>query len=265
MWKGLDDGKVHRGREVPGGLHPRFLFVLPKRKRAVHGPKEKTLGAKPCTYCARFGRDGVLRIGPAGIGGPVVPAPSPGGRRAAFPHNDCGARTGWASNQPASLSAAARLPLDGGRGGGPIWNRPLRQTGKSGVGCTGAARSEAERAERGADQIRPPSRSSTAPSVRPQGLSTAGKRRRVGGAIDARRTDSPDPRASANKPRRGRFSPRRFSFVKTKENGCIPRGESAVSSRAAGEKRRGGDAVAAPIVRGNSIGNAPVIWGSPPW
>ena len=32
------------GREVPGGLHPPFSFVLSKRKRAVHGPKENTLG-----------------------------------------------------------------------------------------------------------------------------------------------------------------------------------------------------------------------------
>ena len=43
-------------------------------------------------------------------------------------------------------------------------------------------------------QIRQPPRSSTARSMRLQGLSTSGVRRRVDGGLDARRTDSPDPR-----------------------------------------------------------------------
>ena len=39
---------------------PHFLFVLPKRKRAVHGPKEKTLRTEPCAECAGSGRNGAL-------------------------------------------------------------------------------------------------------------------------------------------------------------------------------------------------------------
>ena len=33
----------------PAGMHPYFSFVVPKEKRAVHGPKRKALGALRCS------------------------------------------------------------------------------------------------------------------------------------------------------------------------------------------------------------------------
>ena len=43
--------------------------------------------------------------------------------------------------------------------------------------------------------------------------------------------------------------------------GADPPREARTSSRPAGEKHRGGDAVAAPIVRSDWVGNAPVYLG----
>ena len=42
-------------------IHPHFLFVLPKRKRAVDGPKEKTLGANLHVRASSL-KTGVFRI-----------------------------------------------------------------------------------------------------------------------------------------------------------------------------------------------------------
>ena len=42
-------------------IHPHFLFVLPKRKRAVDGPKEKTLGANLHVRASLL-KTGVFRI-----------------------------------------------------------------------------------------------------------------------------------------------------------------------------------------------------------
>ena len=75
--------------------------------------------------------------------------------------------------------------------------------------------------------------------MRVQGSSTSGVRRRADGAVDARRTDSHDPRiykrpalwASLLSWRFSFDRPRPFSFVKTKENGGgFPAGGNACAS-----------------------------------
>ena len=109
---------------------------------------------------------------------------------------------------------------------------PYRQEGKP-AATARAAPSEAESAEIGADQIRQAPRPSTAPSMRLQGISTAGIRRRDDGVIDVRRTDSHAPRSTDRRDAcpSQRFSfdrSRPFSFAASKRKwGRIPLGKPA--------------------------------------
>ena len=91
-----------------------------------------------------------------------------------------------------------------------------------------AARSKAERAEREVQASASAVRLFAAVVMRVQSSFSAGVRRRDGGGIDVRRTDSHDPRNDERAARMGRpfvkavFSSTgrgAFSFVKTKENG----------------------------------------------
>ena len=128
---------------------------------------------------------GVVRIGPVGNHGPVVPAPDPFLEEPGPRITTLGGQSGWVSNGPAPIFAAAHQAFVGSRSSG---------SGKR------------------SRSIRLLPRIIAAVVMRRHGSSTAGVRRKVDGAPDAGRTDSHDPRTSANKPRRGRFAARRFSF-----------------------------------------------------
>ena len=81
----------------PRGDPPPFSFACGKRKRP-RPVKRKPPGGKTPRSGLICRSTGVGRIGPADVGGPVDPAPSPGARRAQSPHNDCGGWTGWLSD-----------------------------------------------------------------------------------------------------------------------------------------------------------------------
>ena len=117
---------------------------------------------------------------------------------------------------------------------GRILNPPLRLRGEKLTATARAARSEAERAEREVQASASAVRLSAAVVMRVQSSFSAGVRRRDGGGIDVRRTDSHDPRNDKRAARMGRpfvkavFSSTgrgAFSFAVTKENGGrIPAG-----------------------------------------
>ena len=95
------------------GYAPHSLLSCQKRMRRARW-KRKSLRRRggPCGPSLRATR--VVRIGPARIDSPVDPAPYPGGRGTAFPHNDCGDCSGCKIGfAPASLSAPSALPARG--------------------------------------------------------------------------------------------------------------------------------------------------------
>ena len=149
---------------------------------------------------------GAARIGPPAA---LVrrPCAIPLLRRTLSPHNDCADQRGVCRIDQLLFP----LPL---------------------TSCSSKAGAAA--AEREAGQIVDHPHSSAARSMRLQGLSTAGVRRRDGGAIDTLRTDSHDPRIHEEAAPRGRLFIRAsflldrarpvFFSVRRKENGgCIPR------------------------------------------
>ena len=158
-----------------------------------------------------FRMTGVVRIGVVRGGCTVGPAPDIGAGRAWSPHNVRGWMDGVADE---STSADFRCRSPGvRRKSAPRADPPSASTSPNQesrrfphpplppngrpASTAGAARN-ARRSEQG--QIRQPPRSPAAPSMRLQGLSTAGVRRRDDGAIDACRTDSHDPRYTKMRP-----------------------------------------------------------------
>ena len=138
--------------EVFRSMHPPFSFRLAKKtapagacrrptatgggswaggKRAVHGPKEKTLRRRDGPNGPSLRVTGVVRIGPAGVDGPAVPAPDPS-REELHPRTTAlGGRTGCKTELAYFCSrafrSAARCP--GGRGEPSPWDGTCRESG----------------------------------------------------------------------------------------------------------------------------------------
>ena len=88
--------------------NPPPIFFSPRRKE--NGPRPVQKKRRWDEQAGRlFVSAGVGRIGPAGIDGPVVPVPDPGGRKPLVPHGSCGEKTGWSSDL--LLLLFPRLPL----------------------------------------------------------------------------------------------------------------------------------------------------------
>ena len=77
-----------RGARRPAGMRPPFSFVLTK-ENAPRPVEEKTALTNRRTRfrVLLFVCTGVVRVGPAGVGGPVVPAPHSDSRRGWSPHS----------------------------------------------------------------------------------------------------------------------------------------------------------------------------------
>ena len=80
---GMDTGSF------PGNPPP-ILFCLDKRECAAAGGRENRFDERAAHTGRPFVITGVVRIGPADIDDPVVPAPYPGAERTLYPHNNCG-------------------------------------------------------------------------------------------------------------------------------------------------------------------------------
>ena len=92
---------------------PHSLFASVKKRTGRGRSKRKNAFDERAAHPGRpFVSAGVVRIGPAGVDGPVDLALSLGGRRAWSPHNAPGRATGRETNGPAPLSAAAHLAFD---------------------------------------------------------------------------------------------------------------------------------------------------------
>ena len=93
----------------PARMRPPFSFVLTK-ENAPRPVEEKTAGGKtPRGALCRS--TGVVRIGPSGVGRPVVPAPYPGSRKTLEPHRPRGGWAGWWMDLIRSYFRALRAGL----------------------------------------------------------------------------------------------------------------------------------------------------------
>ena len=125
----------------PAGMHPPFLFCRAKRETGRARSKEKSVGALRCSGPPR---DGGRRIGAsADLARPSGTLYSSAISPTAVPWRIVRRSSGWSSHGAASLFAAASCPAR---------ELPIKASAPT---TARAARSEAERAERGAGQMRP--------------------------------------------------------------------------------------------------------------
>ena len=135
-------GLPHAEGQVGGEVLPHHAAdaVGSKEKRAVHGPKRKRWRAR----CSGPPRDGGRRIGAsADLARPSGTLYSSAISPTAVPWRIVRRSSGWSSHGAASLFAAASCPAR---------ELPIKASAPT---TARAARSEAERAERGAGQMRP--------------------------------------------------------------------------------------------------------------
>ena len=122
-------------------MHPPFLFCRAKRETGRARSKEKSVGALRCSGPPR---DGGRRIGAsADLARPSGTLYSSAISPTAVPWRIVRRSSGWSSHGAASLFAAASCPAR---------ELPIKASAPT---TARAARSEAERAERGAGQMRP--------------------------------------------------------------------------------------------------------------
>ena len=126
---------------MAGRMHPPFLFCRAKRETGRARSKEKSVGALRCSGPPR---DGGRRIGAsADLARPSGTLYSSAISPTAVPWRIVRRSSGWSSHGAASLFAAASCPAR---------ELPIKASAPT---TARAARSEAERAERGAGQMRP--------------------------------------------------------------------------------------------------------------
>ncbi len=126
---------------MAGRMHPPFLFCRAKRETGRARSKEKSVGALRCSGPPR---DGGRRIGAsADLARPSGTLYSSAISPTAVPWRMVRRSSGWSSHGAASLFAAASCPAR---------ELPIKASAPT---TARAARSEAERAERGAGQMRP--------------------------------------------------------------------------------------------------------------
>ena len=165
---------------MAGRMHPPFLFCRAKRETGRARSKEKSVGALRCSGPPR---DGGRRIGAsADLARPSGTLYSSAISPTAVPWRMVRRSSGWSSHGAASLFAAASCPAR---------ELPIKASAPT---TARAARSEAERAEREAGQMRsctptPSAPSATGRQYRPH---RRPKRARMPGKIGAG-TDPPPP------------------------------------------------------------------------
>ena len=137
---------------MAGRMHPPFLFCRAKRETGRARSKEKSVGALRCSGPPR---DGGRRIGAsADLARPSGTLYSSAISPTAVPWRMVRRSSGWSSHGAASLFAAASCPAR---------ELPIKASAPT---TARAARSEAERAERGAGQMRPCTPTQGAPAPR---------------------------------------------------------------------------------------------------
>ena len=137
---------------MAGRMHPPFLFCRAKRETGRARSKEKSVGALRCSGPPR---DGGRRIGAsADLARPSGTLYSSAISPTAVPWRIVRRSSGWSSHGAASLFAAASCPAR---------ELPIKASAPT---TARAARSEAERAERGAGQMRPCTPITSAPAPR---------------------------------------------------------------------------------------------------
>ena len=137
---------------MAGRMHPPFLFCRAKRETGRARSKEKSVGALRCSGPPR---DGGRRIGAsADLARPSGTLYSSAISPTAVPWRIVRRSSGWSSHGAASLFAAASCPAR---------ELPIKASAPT---TARAARSEAERAERGAGQMRPCTPTQDAPAPR---------------------------------------------------------------------------------------------------
>ena len=136
---------------MAGRMHPPFLFCRAKRETGRARSKEKSVGALRCSGPPR---DGGRRIGAsADLARPSGTLYSSAISPTAVPWRIVRRSSGWSSHGAASRFAAASCPAR---------ELPIKASAPT---TARAARSEAERAERGAGQMRPCIPATSAPSA----------------------------------------------------------------------------------------------------
>ena len=139
---------------MAGRMHPPFLFCRAKRETGRARSKEKSVGALRCSGPPR---DGGRRIGAsADLARPSGTLYSSAISPTAVPWRIVRRSSGWSSHGAASLFAAASCPAR---------ELPIKASAPT---TARAARSEAERAERGAGQMRPCTPTQDAPAASPR-------------------------------------------------------------------------------------------------
>ena len=137
---------------MAGQCTPPFLFCRAKRETGRARSKEKSVGALRCSGPPR---DGGRRIGAsADLARPSGTLYSSAISPTAVPWRIVRRSSGWSSHGAASLFAAASCPAR---------ELPIKASAPT---TARAARSEAERAERGAGQMRPCTPLTSAPAPR---------------------------------------------------------------------------------------------------
>ena len=137
---------------MAGRMHPPFLFCRAKRETGRARSKGKSVGALRCSGPPR---DGGRRIGAsADLARPSGTLYSSAISPTAVPWRIVRRSSGWSSHGAASLFAAASCPAR---------ELPIKASAPT---TARAARSEAERAERGAGQMRPCTPTQDAPAPR---------------------------------------------------------------------------------------------------
>ena len=137
---------------MAGRMHPPFLFCRAQRETGRARSKEKSVGALRCSGPPR---DGGRRIGAsADLARPSGTLYSSAISPTAVPWRIVRRSSGWSSHGAASLFAAASCPAR---------ELPIKASAPT---TARAARSEAERAERGAGQMRPCTPTQDAPAPR---------------------------------------------------------------------------------------------------
>ena len=136
---------------MAGRMHPPFLFCRAKRETGRARSKEKSVGALRCSGPPR---DGGRRIGAsADLARPSGTLYSSAISPTAVPWRIVRRSSGWSSHGAASLFAAASCPAR---------ELPIKASAPT---TARAARSEAERAEREAGQMRSCTPTTSAPSA----------------------------------------------------------------------------------------------------
>ena len=169
---------------MAGRMHPPFLFCRAKRETGRARSKGKSVGALRCSGPPR---DGGRRIGAsADLARPSGTLYSSAISPTAVPWRIVRRSSGWSSHGAASLFAAASCPAR---------ELPIKASAPT---TARAARSEAERAERGAGQIPPctPTQDIPAPRESAPQIFASPRRARQPSAENTQAPSHADPRTA---------------------------------------------------------------------